>query len=228
MRQITEKSKRSLERLESNYKVIYTVVMSAPLIVALQNMIMHTNAETGIWDFRPWQEQNMTTSLLFLIFLVFFIRFFIGDLRYLDLKYLEFDQAASHIKDYSSISRFIDFISLIVHAIFFYILASAITNFTYFYQIILIILFINSIWLCLIYLKTKSENRQRLEISSALKWVINNSICALILVVIYFLDLSYFLKFSIFLMVATVNTLADFIFSWNMYFPEIKDELVIK
>lgn len=228
MRQITEKSKKSLERLESNYKIIYTVIMSAPLIVALQNMIMHTDAKTGIWDIRPWQELSIETNLLFVVFLLFFIRFFLGDLRYLDLKYLEFKRGASHVEDYSPASRFIDFISLVIHSIFFYMLASAITNFVYFYQILIIILCINSAWLYFVYFKTNSVNRNRLEMASSLRWALNNSICALILIIVYFLNLTYLVGLSVFLFVAAVNTFADFAFSWRMYFPKIKDELMGK
>jgi hypothetical protein len=202
--------------------------MSVPLICALQILAMHTNEVTGIWDFKGWINFDFQTVILFIIFLFFYTRFFLGDLRLLDLKYLEHQHEASYLKRYSSFSRFIDFISLIIHAIFFFFLASAITNFISFFETFIIILMVNSIWLSFVYFTTDTANRDRVEAKSSLNWIMNNLICLIVVVVIFiFRDaLPINLAFWLFIFVATANNVLDFLSAWRMYFPKIQEDII--
>lgn len=228
MKTISEKSIRSLERLENNYKLIYTVIMSVPLITALQDLSLKTDLKTGVWNFKGWINFDLQSIVIFIIFLFFYTRFFLGDLRLLDLKYLEHQHEASYQKRYSSFSRFIDFFSLIIHAIFFFILSSAITNFYGFFETFIMILMINTIWLSFVYLNTSRENRQRVEARSSLNWIMNNLICSLFLVLL-FISRNFLpekIVFWAFVTIAGLNTILDFSLAWRMYFPKIQEDII--
>lgn len=227
MKKISEKSIKSLELLENNYRLIYTFIMAAPLIRALEIVFLKGN-EVDVWVLKDMDHIFLVEIILLFIYLAVYIRFLLGDFRYLDLKYLQHQNESEYIQRYSPLSRFIDFGSLIIHAIFFYILATAISNFTQFYMILIMLLTINSAWLLFVYWTTSKENRQRLESKSSFGWAINNIVCSLLLL-IFFQYADNFESFSsviVFLAIVLANTIVDYALAWKMYFPKIQEEII--
>jgi hypothetical protein len=226
-RRLTSKSVKALERIEKNYQLIYTIIMSAPLILAMQILLIRQNTITGYLRFKNISDFTIYDFVLFVVYLLFYTRFFLGDLRYLDLKYLEGQSSDAYLDRYSPFSRFIDFFSLIIHAIFFYVLAASISNFHYFYFVSTAILIFNSAWLLFIYAFTDRDNYDRLEVKSSVGWCINNLITAAILLI-----LSVYGNFNsktllfYFAAIFIVNTVIDFSSAWKLYFPRIKDEFI--
>lgn len=227
MKKLSDKSIRFLERLESNYKLIFTIVMSAPLILALENLTLRTNNVTGVWEFKGLSEIQPQHIWIFFIFFMIYTRFFLGDMRYLDEKYLERQTEDAYGERYSPLSRFIDFYSLLLHAVFFFILSSAVTNFISFYKIDLVFLFLNSAWLLFAFFTTESHNRHRIEAKSTLRWAINNLLCSFILFAYLFYSNNLENKgsFEVFVIVALLNAFLDYVLTWQMYFPRIQDSV---
>lgn len=228
-KRLTAKTLRTLERLESNYKLIYTIIMSAPLLLAMEILLVTQNQQTGFLQFKNIADFTARDGILFVLYLIFYTRFFLGDLRYLDLKYLEHQNEDSYLERYSSSSRLIDFFSLTIHAIFFYALAASITNLKYFYFITLIILLLNAGWLSIIYFATEQSNRERYENRSSIKWAINNLFCSLALVAylcFYSTNLYSNKTLMFFSIILGANSILDFILAWKMYFPRLKEEIV--
>lgn len=222
-KEISPKSLKSLERLEANYKLIYTVAMSAPLIVAMQNIFLNTNGRTGIWDFSGASGINITSIAIFVIFLVTYTRFFLGDLRYLDLKYLESQQKDEYLRRYSPATRFIDFISLGIHTVFFFILGAAVTDFFLFITIFAIILTINAVWFIVMYFIFETGDKNRPEVRSNLIWSANNIICVLLILIIVNIQTGIQLQYILLIIVALLNSILDFGLTWQMYFPKIEE-----
>lgn len=226
-KRLTQKSIKALERLEQNYQLIYTVIMSAPLILAMQILVVKQDVTSGFIQFKNISNIAPVDTVLFITYLLFYTRFFLGDLRYLDLKYLQSQSQDAYLERYSPFSRFIDFFSLIIHAICFYALAASISSFHYFYYIATAILIINSIWLLVVYAITDRDNRDRLEAKSSINWCANNLITAAVL--IFLIPIANYESWSFLLLFAGIffaNTLVDFFSAWRLYFPSIKDEFI--
>ena len=226
-RRLTSKSVKALERIEKNYQLIYSIIMSAPLILAMEILLVQQSTTTGLLRFKNISNFTVYDIVLFIIYLLLYTRFFLGDLRYLDLKYLEGQSSDAYLDRYSPFSRFIDFFSLIIHAISFYALAAAISNFQYFYYIATAILIFNSAWFLFIYAFTDRDNYDRLEVKSSMGWCINNIVTATLLIILSisgnFNSKRLLLYFAV---IFVLNSAVDFISAWKLYFPSIKDELI--
>ena len=226
-RRLTSKSVRALERIENNYQLIYTIIMSAPLIMAMEILLVQQNPVNGFLQLKNISDFSLKDIFLFVIYLLLYTRFFLGDLRYFDLKYLEGQSSDAYLDRYSPFSRFVDFFSIIIHAISFYILAAAISNFQYFYYIATAILIFNSAWFLFMYAFTDRDNYDRLEVKSSMGWCINNIITATILMILSingnFSSRKLLLYFAV---IFVLNSAIDFISAWKLYFPSIKDELI--
>ena len=81
--------------------------MSVPLIVALENVVFFTNPITGIWLLKDFNLIKIQDIFLFAVFLVTYARFYLGDLRYLDLKYLQHQNDLHYLTRMNSFSRFL-------------------------------------------------------------------------------------------------------------------------
>lgn len=223
---IKKQSLSNLEKLENNYRLIYVIIMSVPLIVALENVAFNTDSITGVWKLKDFGMFRIQDIVLFFVFLFTYARFFLGDIRYLDIKYLHHQNSHSYLRRLNSLSRFIDFYSLVFHAIFFYLLAGSIANFRQFYIIYAAILILNSVWLVINYVATNKTDKQRNEVRSSLKWATNNAVSFIL-----FLLLVYVFQYSfdnawlllLFFILAFANTIIDYLLTWKLYFPEIHE-----
>lgn len=219
-----EKTKTLLENVQASYKLIYTIIMSVPLIIALENLLLSENKSTGVLQIKSFGLIQLSDLLLFIVFILMFARFFLGDLRLIDKKYLELQYEVFQPRRYKPISRFVDFFNLIIHAIFFYMLAASLLNFLMFYIIFTFILFFNAFWLITSFYLTPRMDRQIVEIQNTLKWVVNNISHGLLLISYLLLFNGLTLNYSIyiFFILGVSNSIIDFIFTKETYFPKIE------
>ncbi len=153
-----------------------------------------------------------------------FARFLLGDLRYLDSRYVELQYEHFDPKRYRGVSRFVDFYSLLILGILFYALAASLSNPPMFYWIFIFILFFNSTWLCHCYYSTPANDRNKPEIKNTRKWATNNILIGFLLFtfVFYSENLSSVCLLSIFFILANINSLIDYLLTWDTYFPKLQ------
>lgn len=225
VKKISEKSLKSLERLENNYRMIYIIIMSAPLILAMEILVTQQNAITGVLQFKDFSLVNWTDVVMFFVFLSLYIRFFLGDLRYLDMKYLEKQNADTFMKRYHPFSRMLEFFADILHAVSFYVLAAAITDFHLFYIVIVFLLVLNALWLFITHLTSDRFDSSRTESKSSMIWMINNAATAFVLLICerYFADANQSFLLISFVVIMVINSIVDFFFSRHLYFPKIEE-----
>lgn len=224
-KKISEKSLKSLERLENNYRMIYIIIMSAPLILAMEILVTQQNAITGVLQFKDFSLINWTDAVMLFIFLSLYIRFFLGDLRFLDMKYLEKQSSDTFMKHYHPFSRMMEFFADILHAIFFYILAATITDFHLFYMVIVFLLLLNALWLFVGHLTSDRFDSDRIELRSRMIWMINNAATAFVLLICdrYIGNTDSNLLLILFVAIMVINSLVDFYLSRHLYFPKIEE-----
>lgn len=225
VKKISEKSLKSLERLENNYRMIYIIIMSAPLILAMEILVTQQNTTTGIIHFKTLGLFGWTDAVMLFIFLSLYIRFFLGDLRYLDMKYLEKQSSDTFMKRYHPFSRMMEFFADILHAVSFYVLAAAITDFHLFYIVIVFLLILNALWLFITHLTSDRFDAARTESKSRMIWMINNAATAFVLLVCdkYLADTNQSLLLILFVAIMIINSVVDFYFSRHLYFPKIEE-----
>ena len=221
---MSEKSARIILDSQDSYKLIYIIIMSAPLILALQILLLKENVNTGLLELKDFRDIRIDHMLLFITFLGIFNRFFLGEVRYLDSRYIEALHDHYDPSKYRQLSRVIDFYFLVIHAIFFYMLASAISRFTYFYIIFTFIMFFNSLWLIISFHTVPKEDRKKTEIRNTLKWAINNIITFFMLCLFFILSnsLSWAVSIYVFFVIANTNSILDYALTWDTYFPKIE------
>ena len=200
--------------------------MSATFIMALDNLLLSQNSITGIAQIKDFRQIQLSDFLLFIVFLMLFVRFFLGDLRYLDSRYIELEIEDYNPKRHTPIHRIIDFTSLLIHGVFFYFLSATILNFPLYYKIFTGVLFFNSIWLFITYHTIQEEDRDITEIKNCKTWAINNIIfvCLLVVFLLYSENLSLAYSLYVFFALATLNSIIDFLCTWDTYFLEIDDK----
>jgi hypothetical protein len=195
------------------------VVMALAAAKAIEIFLYYIVPTTGEEVLRDWSHFYSRDVMLFIVFMVTIIRFYHGDSRYLERKYLEFPLHTFNPKDYSSIIRFTNIFWLAVHAILFYYLAASQRDFPLYFSIFGGLLLFNAVWLVITYILT--PNKENLKYP--LYWAVNNIIHVGFLIGLYFgtneLEASY--SYIIFSTLAISNSFIDYLTAWPYYFPKI-------
>ena len=170
--------------------------------------------------------------VLFLVFLLTMVRFYHGDTRYLDRTYLEGQLAEFDPKVHSYLDRILDFYILVFHGIIFYAMAAYEREFVGFVTVYIILLYFNAIWLAVLYYRQRArigegalgdDSRQAaIEVQGAAKWwIVNNMICASLLLPLLFArdHMAAHWSLTIFGIVAMANTVIDYWGTRYFYFP---------
>ena len=215
-----------LKNVHETYKLIYIIIMSFPLIISLDKFFLLVNSGTGIENLKDFQQIQLSDALLFIVFIMLFFRFFLGDLRFLDSKYIELQYENFNPNRHTPKNRIVDFISLLIHAVFFYLLSTTLFNFPIFYKICIGVLFFNAFWLIICFYLIPKNDRKIKVIKNSMVWAINNIVFGFFLVIFLIFSENLTLKYSIyvFFILAFLNSLVDFILTWDTYFPIMECE----
>ncbi len=197
---------------------------------------------------------NLTPTFLFIIvFVPSFTRFLIGDLRYLDLSYIDLTSVAKNsgielyreeIRKLSGGKRFFDVLMLLTHGVLFIFLGKSLDNISRCASIYSLLILINIFWLAFSVTRAKkfkyNENNltgiESILIQYKRKdwaprfWIMNNLafIVLLILVALFFKAFHHDpnnLFYWIIVGLVGLNSLLDFRFTWFFYFPDYEEIL---
>ncbi len=186
----------------------------------------------------------------FILFMLTFIRFLFGNNRYLDERYVEFmskiegmpiDEKIKFIeartKKLSGSRRFYDIVMLLSTGVIFNLMASSFSYgldyFIYFYIVLMcinvIFLIVSVLWNIYADINLRHTSGV-LEAVLSLKifehekypaiWILNNILCMML----FYLLANYIgtYRYVLFLCIFYLNSLIDFYFTWQIYFPPIK------
>jgi len=169
-------------------------------------------------------------SVVFLSFVLVFVRFYFGDSRHLDLGYKEtqYHHGLMHeLKKYSSWYRLTDIFLLVTHGVFFYFLSLHINDTRHYLYFYLLLLFTNVLWLLSQFACSHFSGRNQQEIlidgmnrySPLLIWSINNIIFIIIVAACVFWKNPWGIYAA--LVMTLMNSLVDFKLTWKYYFPNL-------
>jgi len=190
------------------------VVIISGLAFAMAIFQMFT-IEDGVSKEYPQLIQDPISIFIFILIMINIIRFCYGNLRHLD---------ESFSRNHNKITDF-DYIFPLVECLTFCIMTIYQNNFTYFFGIFSILLFIDCIWIA------KNWTWERLttekEFVYQRNWIINN-LCAFFLLVVFLIlyrlisDSFYsYAALVVILVIAYLNTFIDFKQNWkDLYFPK--------
>jgi len=238
-----------LQNIHESLKWLFQLVMALAMVNAirvygdsLDTLIIHNPYDFIIIFF------NINT-IVFISFIIVFVRFYFGDARYLDLSYLEtqyFYGLRDEIARFSGWKRFADIVLLLSHGICFFLMSSYMQsprNYLYFFVLLLIV---NITWLVLQLIfkfgdlfteliglkveKSTSYRKIRKEVlmgymenyKPLLIWVTNNAAFVIFLLLLFLIsNQNYALYIALGLTFA--NSLVDLFSAWKYYFPNLEN-----
>jgi hypothetical protein len=213
---------KSMHSTISSLKEIVTIVAGLTITNAIVQIVSTTSID-GIPSIRV---VNINALLLFIILIINVIRFYHGNIRHLDSAYtLELGKGSSGDLNHSGGKNIgIDFLIIFVQSLIFAILSFIIKNSTEFFFIFTILLTIDIIWFVGIYQLTTEKD----AFSHQKKWTINNLVFVILLWIFISqsINISSNINFYILSSLICINTIIDFVISWNFYFPSYKNKTV--
>lgn len=219
-----------LENIHESLKWMWQIVMALALVKAVEvfSSTLALSKVTNPFDLVAIFFNEY--SLVFLSFILAFVRFYFGDSRHLDLGYKEtqFHHGLMHELDkYSGAYRLADIFLLITHGVFFYFLSLHMNDTKHYLYFYLLLLFTNVLWLLCQFACSHIAGRNQTEIlidgnnrySPLLIWSLNNIIFILIIAACVFLQQPWGAQIA--LVMTIVNSLVDLKLTWWYYFPDL-------
>jgi hypothetical protein len=207
-----------LGNIHDTYKFLFIILMTAALANALSISFSHESITSNFWF----------NFALCIVYILFFCRFFLGDMRLLDAKYIEREHD-THNKDkgyeckHTPRDRALDFLTLFFHGIIFYVLSVFILDFLNFYLIISTLLLVNAIWLLLSHVSSNPHDVNDPVIKNSVFWAKNNLIFFFGFVILFYYSVEVTWQYTeiIFIVLTVANSLLDLWFTRATYFPQI-------
>jgi hypothetical protein len=197
---------------------------------------------------------NLTPSFLFIIvFVPTFVRFFIGDLRYLDLSYRDLTSVAKktgpdsyreEILKFSGGKRFFDMLMLLTHGVLFIFLGKSLESISHCAFVYSLLMLINVIWLSFSVTRAKKYTYNENDLTGTESmliqhkrkdwaprfWIKNNLAFIVIIILVALFFKAYHrdpndLFYWIFVGLVVLNSLIDFRVTWFFYFPDYEEIL---
>lgn len=191
------------ERSINSLQWFYTVVISLAVVYAVKQFII-IDEPTGVVTF------DTEFLINFIAFILLVIPFHQGANRYLDETYLS--DISSH-----KLTGLVDFLFFFVEGMAFYAMAILIKNNIYFYKAIMLVLFIDIVWLVFVYFANPKT------FDKIKNWLWLNSITAILLAYLIFsnhLDPPIVWYFTGGLLI--LRTIGDYVFCWDFYWPKFE------
>lgn len=220
-----------LENMHDSLKWLWLIIMGFSLVNAIEVYVKLLSLEKVTNPYDLLRLFLVAPTLVFFSFILVFIRFYLGDSRFLDLSYKETQYSrglGAELKKYSGRKRATDIMLLLSHGIFFYFMSFHIGNAYYYVYFFIILMVVNVIWLWLQILARIGSNHYKgpdeliggMDGTKVLIiWSINNLIFAVVLILTVFSDLPQVQSFFICIGLTILNSIIDFRFTWNYYFP---------
>jgi hypothetical protein len=221
-----------LKNLHESLKWLWLIIMGLSLVHAIEvyaELLDLRDAENPLDVAMMFITEH---TLVFISFILIFIRFSFGNNRFIDLSYDE-KQYRQGLKvelyKYSGRKRTFDIMLLLSQGIFFYFMSFHIGNSAYYSYFFVIFMVVNVLWL-IFQLKSKINAKDpkpdlligNMSGSQVLEnWCINNFLFVVIMVCIIASGLPY--KVLICIGLTILNSVVDFCLTWRYYFPSLRD-----
>jgi len=223
-----------LGNLHDSLKWLWLIVMGLAVVNAIK---VYANLLDPSAITSPLNLVNMFISehtVVFVSFVLVFVRFYFGDSRYLDLSYEETQYRRglrNEVKKYSGIKRFFDIMLLLNHGTFFYFMSFHMGNATYYIYFFVILMVVNVFWLMLQVLAGINALEQDNDpliggvksFQPMLVWTINNLVFALAITYVTFATTGSNIAWA--LALSILNSLIDLAATWKFYFPPLEQIL---
>lgn len=206
-----------IENTHDTLKLFYTIILTIALTEGLLKLINTTDGQIrGISSF------SIRELLVGMIFLLLMVRFFLGGVRHLDAKYIE--ESLHEVRGNASKYIGLDIGLLVADAILLLYIGSSVREYGLFLHAVMVLLFIDAVWGgSIAYLYEDITSKERL--SPEVIWSMNNFGHAVLffLVIIFSPGVIWnaptLLREDILAFLAITNSLIDFRFTWEYYFP---------
>lgn len=223
-----EMVKAILKNLHQSLKWLWQFLMAVALVNAFRCV------GEGIPGTMTTTESLVGTTLALLSFIGCFIRFYLGDSRYLDLSYLEttYERGLeSEIHKFSPTKRLMDVVLLLSIGGVFFIMSGFLTQITQYLFGFVILMLVNVFWLVVQLVwrqvrdgrsdygttNTASPLTGGMKADDPLRiWVVNNVISMLLVMIAITLGWPI-----VGLIITLVNSVFDFYYTWPYYFPSL-------
>ncbi|MBI2953722.1 MAG: hypothetical protein HYY30_05370 [Chloroflexi bacterium] len=234
MLRLDERSRETLRNCHVTLKWMWIVLMGFALKESIETFLYRIDS-TGHRFLRNLNDYDWVSVGVFLVFLVTLLRFFHGDSRYLDRKYLEMQLDDFNPNGFRSGKRFADMNMLLIHGIIFYALGVSQRDPVRFFAIYAGLLLFNSVWLVIAWRMSNERRGERGEVRGAkesedrfpLYWAKNNLVHFGAFVLLFFVASSSYDEWPFRLAVLALgasNCFFDYFLTWRYYFPKLKAE----
>lgn len=206
-----------IENTHDGLRLFYTIILTIALSEGLLKFI---NNQGG--RIRSVREFSVTEFSILFVFLLFMARFFLGGVRHLDAQYdetsLDDISVRGILSRYLGIRHFVgfDILLLSLDAILLLYVGSSIRLPNQFFAALTMLLINDAIWGLLIAyvydIKTETSGP-----APEVIWSINNAVFAVLFLGVFWIDPEWLLPILVGL--AVLNSLVDFVFTWDFYFP---------
>jgi len=221
-----------LSNLHDSLKWLWLIVMGLSLVNAIEvytKLLNPQKAET------PWGLARMfivEPTLVFISFVLVFIRFYFGDSRFLDLSYNETQYSRGlkvELDKYRGRKRLVDIMLLLNHGIFFYFMSFYIGNTDYYCYFFVILMVVNVFWLLIqVFAGINAKHQEPDPLIGNMKghnvlltWSVNNLIFVVIISNIIFSDIPQRTILCVGFII--LNSVVDLCLTWKYYFPPLRE-----
>ena len=220
-----------LFNLHDSLKWLWLILMGFSLVNAVEVYAKLLNPQDAEKPFDLVKMFLVEPTIVFISFILVFIRFYFGDSRFLDLSYKETQYKRGLITEldkYSGVKRALDIMLLLNHGTFFYFMSFHIGNSTYYSYYFIVLMVVNVFWLLLQVLAGINAKYPEPDplignmkgYRVLLTWCINNLLFAIIISYVIFSELPQGIKLCIGLTI--LNSVVDLCFTWKYYFPPLQ------
>ena len=219
-----------LSNLHDSLKWLWLIIMGFSLVNAIEVYANSLNPQDVTNPFNLVKMFAVESTVVFISFILVFIRFYFGDNRFLDLSYQETQYnrgLKAELYKYSGIKRASDIMLLLSHSIFFYFMSFHIDNSTHYSYFFIVLMVVNVFWLWLqVFAGINAKYQQpdpligNMQSSKVLLiWSMNNFVFASIICCMIFSGLPH--RVGICIGLTILNSVVDFCFTWKYYFPPL-------
>lgn len=188
-------------RSVDNLKALFNIVTGLSIAESVKSII-YLNTNTV----------SLATNLLpmFFALLITVIPFHQGASRYLDQTYI------ANQNTLKPLQGIIDYLFFITEAVIFYAAALSVKNPSFFFLLIIIVLFVDVIWLATLF------NKEHTSFDQVKFWMLINVITIIIMAILNYTSLlnDGIVKWLILLLISVIRTSLDYLTTWKFYWPE--------
>jgi len=200
-----------LRNTHDAYRLFYTVLMTIGLTQGFNSLLSEVR---GVSVSNLGSE--LQTILTFVVFIFVVLRFFLGGVRHLDTTYLETEfSEITESRVSSQRFRAVDIGLLSFDAGIVIVLGALLTNPQGFFAVLTVLLLVDAVWALLISFQMNELTKQG-ELTTQIKWGINNAVHVFLFIVVLM-----FASWPFLIVLGLTNSIVDVWWTFDSYFPPL-------